>query len=289
VRRYNASATAERRIHVLGFDAQMTEPAATLLVERRDQLDLSQREADLLGQLAADHGKRFTAMGASDRRALAELLGRLGDGVRSVDPRTTQGRAAIAARSLRHQLGYLSEPNWVKQGRMRDEAMADLAAFVIERGGRGSGCLLAHNGHVARERSGGTETMGQFLAERLGDNYYPIGFFSYEGSARAWDAAGEIGVIAHQLAPTPAYNMESAIMAATGFADVAWVDIATLPAALRQWLELPRFSREFGSGYFGAQDAQALRHFPRAFEALVVVRHASASTPTPTGERRVVR
>ena len=37
--------------------------------------------------------------------------------------------------------------------------------------------------------------MGQYLAEKLQDAYYPIAFLSYQGYGRAWDRAGQVGVI----------------------------------------------------------------------------------------------
>lgn len=287
VRGYNRGVGPERRLHVLGFDAQMTEPAAKLLVDSREALGLSIQEADLLRRVGPDAGKSFKTLTTPEKAELQGLLTRLGEDIRSVNPQAVDGRAAIAARSLRHQLEYLNEPNWAEQGRMRDKAMADLAAFIIERGEPGRASLWAHNAHLARERSGGLESMGQYLEQRFGRNYYSIGFFSYEGTARAWDPPGEIGVIPHTLAGTPPYNVESVIMTATGFPEVAWVPMDVMPAPLKQWFELPRFGREFGSTYPGQEEAQKLRRFSKAFDAVVVLRRASASTPTPTGERRV--
>ncbi|HKE18134.1 MAG TPA: erythromycin esterase family protein [Kofleriaceae bacterium] len=286
VRAYNAGVPAARTVHVLGFDAQMTEPAARLLVAGREELGLSPPEVQLLNRVAPDGGKSFLELDAAEKAALQQLLRRLGD-VPSINPRGSTGRAAIAARSLQHQLGYLAESNWVAQGQLRDAAMADLAAFVVERGEPGRACLWAHAAHIAREPYGGVESMGRYLTQRFGADYYPIGFFSYSGTARAWDPGGQIGVIPHELARTPPYYIESAIMEATSYPDIAWVAIAAMPPALRQWLELPRFSREFGSSYSGAEDARTLRAVPTAFDALVVLKRARASTPTPTGERRV--
>jgi erythromycin esterase-like protein len=155
--------------------------------------------------------------------------------------------------------------------------------------GPGRASLWAHAGHIARETDGGVESMGRYLARHFGSDYYPIGFFSYEGGARAWDAAAKIGVISHNPAPTPPYYIESAIMEATGHAIIAWLAVKTMPAALLRWLESPRYSREFGSSYDAEAEARTLRFFRVAFDALVVLKHGSPSSPTPTGERRVTR
>jgi erythromycin esterase len=289
LRAFNAGMPPERRLHVLGFDAQMTEPAAKLLVGAREELGLTQQQADLLTRLGPDNAKSFRNMTEAEQANVQNLLGRLSEG-RRFDARATSGRAAIAARSLRHQIGYLSElSGGTRQSEMRDAAMADIATFVVERGGPGRASLWAHAAHIAREIDGGMETMGLYLGRHFGSDYYPIGFFSYAGAARAWDASGEIGVIPYRLAPTPPYYMESAIMEATGHASIAWVAMKTMPAALHRWLESPRYSREFGAIYTGEEDARTLRLFPVAFDALVVLKHGSPSTPTLTGVRRVTR
>jgi erythromycin esterase len=286
LRALNASVRPERRVHVLGFDAQLTEPAAKLLVAGREELGLTKQQVDLVARLGPDNAKSFADMIAPDKATIQEVLARL-ERVERFDPRAASGRAAIAARSLRHQLGYLNEPSFTAQGGLRDAAMADLATFVVERGGPGRASLWAHAGHIARETyAGGLKSMGCYLATHFAADYYPIGFFTYEGSARAWDARRKIGVIPHQLAPTPPYYIESAIMQATRYPDAAWVAIKTMPTALQSWLARPRFDREFGNTYYDEEEAKTLRLFPSAFDALVVVKRGSSSTPTPTGERR---
>jgi erythromycin esterase len=286
VRAFNASVPPGRRVHVLGFDAQMTEPAARLLLDAREELSLTNQQAELVTRLAPNNGKSFMEMSAADKTMLQELLGRL-ERVDRFDPRATSGRAAIAARSLRHQLGYLNEPSFIAQGGMRDEAMADLATFVIERGGPGQASLWAHALHIGRDTyAGGLKTMGSYLSAHFAADYYPLGLFTYEGSARAWDGPGKIGVIPYKLSPTPPYYIEAAIMEATRHPDIAWVDMKIIPTDLQNWLDKPRFSREFGNTWYGEESARTLRHFRSAFDALVVLKRGSSSTPTPTGERR---
>jgi erythromycin esterase len=286
VRAFNASVRPEQRVHVLGFDAQMTEPAVQLLVAAREELGLTNQQVELLTRLAASNGKSFIGTSAADKAILQELVGRL-ERVDRFDPRATDGRAAIAARSLRHQLGYLDEPSFNAQSGMRDAAMADLATFVIEHGRPGQASLWAHTLHIARDTySGGLKTMGSHLAAHFAADYYPMGLFTYEGSARAWDGPGKVGVIPYRLGPTPPHYIESAIMAATRYPDIAWVDMTTMPTALQDWLDRPRFSREFGNTWFGEADATTLRLFRSAFDGLVVLKRGSASTPTPTGVRR---
>jgi erythromycin esterase len=283
VRAYNAGSAKADKLHVLGIDAQRIEPPVQLLLAHRVELTISDHEARLLSQIVPDHGAAFTKLSSGDRESLSALLERLAAVNRPAELADPIVRASIAARSIAYQLGYLGEFGTVRQ---RDEAMAEIAAYLVALTGSSQTAVWAHNGHIARQPNGVDKSLGEFLAEKFGDGYYSIGFLSYRGAGRAWDAGGKIGVIPHELAPPPPYNVESVVMKATGFADVAWVRLDAASGALKRWLSAPRYVREFGSVYI-PQNIQRLRRFPATISAVVVVQHAKASTPTPTGVRKV--
>ncbi len=286
VRAYNARSAAADKLHVLGIDAQRVEPPVQFLLAHRPELQISDREANLLTQVAPAHGVAFTKLSFDDRDLLSALVQRLSavdDG--PMDLTSPAARASIAARSIAYQLGYLGQFGSVRQ---RDQAMAEIAAHIIEMNGSRQAALWAHDYHIARQASGADKSLGQFFADKFGDGYYPIAFLSYSGAGRAWDPAGKIGVIPHQLVAPPPYYVESVIMKATGFPDAAWVRLDTASGPLKQWLSTPRYVREFGSVYL-AQNTATLRPFPGAMSAVVVLQHAAASTPTPTGVRTVTK
>jgi len=279
VRDYNKSVTAERRVHVMGIDAQRSDPPAAFLLTGRAELALPAADAELFERLAADE-EALSKLAPAEVTALEKLLDRLDAVPGKIDLLEVRTRAAIAARSLRHQLGYVGKTH---TNSLRDAAMADLTMRILELGRPGQAAVWAHQGHVARVTDNGTVILGQHLARRI-PGYYAIAFLSYDGAARAWDAAGEIGVIPHQLGPAPPFNVESVILAAAGSPDIAWVRLDTVSESLKAWLRTPRFVRELGSAV--PRSTQILRPFPQAFDAVVVIKRASASTPTPTGERR---
>ena len=144
---------------------------------------------------------------------------------------------------------------------------------------------MAHNGHLTRIGRDGAKSLGECLTEQFGTNYYPVAFMSYRGAARAWDAGGQIGVIPHDLAPPPSYNIESVMMRATGFPEIAWIRLDQLNRTLQSWLGTPRFVREFGAAYV-PDDSEKLRALPKEFAAVVVFGHTTPTTPTPTGVRK---
>jgi len=284
-RTYNATASSGAKLHVLGIDAQRLEPPVRFLLAHRATCAISEREAALLARIGPDHGKSFTSFSEEDRSSVLAMLDRL-KSVSSppVGLSEDSTRVSIAARSISHQLGYLREA--AGDDDLRDLAMADLAAYIVDLDNSQQTALWAHDDHVAREAAGAAKSLGQYLSARYGDAYYPIAFLSYSGNARAWDAGGEIGVIPHELGPAPPFNIESVIINAADTTDVAWVRLDTARGALQQWTATPRFSREFGSSY-SPGDTQKLRALPSGVAGVVVIRHATASTPTPTGVRKV--
>jgi erythromycin esterase-like protein len=192
---------------------------------------------------------------------------------------------AVAARSLSVQVGYMDGDSDALYDDRRDSGMAQLASFVIGQTHAPRACLWAHNDHIGR-RLGGSQTMGHRLMSSLSGRYYPVGFFFFEGSSRAWDAAGEIGVISHHLRPPPSFTVESALLEAAGHPDVGWFPIARLPTSLRRWLDTTRYVRELGAVFFGEDRAMILMDISAAFDAVVVIKTIHDSTPTPTGDRR---
>lgn len=279
VRAYNAAQPAERRVHVLGIDAQFANLPAEWLVAHRAELGLGADEEAVLSRIAADR-KQLAALAAPEATTFDAMIARL-DAVRGpADLAAVTTRAVIAARALRHDRGYVGQAAY---GVLRDLAMADLTALTMELGGPGQAAVWGHNGHIAGEPSGATESLGQHLRRRFPD-YFPIAFLSYEGSARAWDEAGQVGVIARDFGPVPPYTVEAAFLRAAGMPEVAWVVHDRLPAELQRWLTTPRYVREFGSVF--RERPQTLRRFPTAFSAAVVLRRSTASTPTATGVRK---
>jgi erythromycin esterase len=282
LRSYNATAPQEAKVHILGIDAQRLEPPVQFLLARRPALAISETEAGLLVRVAPDHGKAFTSLSNKDQEILLALLARLAEIKNPVDLSSASMRIATAARSIRYQLGYLTG---VGADILRDQAMAEIASYIMDLSSSGQIAVWAHDDHIAREVTGAAKSLGQYLAEHYGEAYYPVAFLSYTGAARAWDASGAIGVIPHELGPAPLYNMETAIINATKATDAAWVRLDTATGALKRWLSTPRFVREFGAAY-PPGDTQKLRAFPSGISAVVVIRHATASTPTPTGVRK---
>ena len=281
LRTYNAS-NPSHSIHVWGIDVQNTSRPVSVLLANARQLKLSSEDQELLEAVAPDRAKAVKAFAPVRRATLDAMLSRLSVPMSSS---TLDTLLAVAARSLAVQVGYMDGDSDALYDDRRDNGMAQLASFIIRQTHVPRACLWAHNDHVSRHL-GGSQTMGQRLTIALSARYYPVGFFFFEGSSRAWDAAGAIGVISHRLAPPPPFTVESALLNAAGNPEVGWFSIARLPTGLRRWLDTTRYVRELGAVFFGEDRAMILMDISTAFDGVVVIKTIHDSTPTPTGDKR---
>jgi erythromycin esterase len=277
------NATAREKVRVWGIDVQNTQLPVELLLARSKALKLTAEDQAMLKDLGDKRGAPVREYAPARRAALEALLARLSTARSKLD---LDLRIAVAARSLAAQVRHLDGDYLGLYTTRRDAGMAALASYLVAQLAVPRAALWAHAAHVAREPLGDETSMGQHLAAETALRYYPIGFYNYEGSVRAWDAAGNIGVISHPIPRAPDYTVEGALMAAANMPDVAWIPHTALSPALHTWLGTPRYVREAGSAYLDEQDLLTLRGIGTAFDALVVIKSAHDSTPTPTGVRK---
>lgn len=281
LRAYNA--TTRNKVHVWGIDVQNTKPPVELLLANARTLELKADDKALLEEIGENRGAPVRKLTPARRARLDALLARL------AKPRGTSQtdlRIAVAAHSLIVQVGYFEGDTAGLYGTRRDAGMAQIASYLVARTHAPRTCVWAHAGHISRDSDGGETAMGKHLAAVAAHHYYPIGFYVYEGSVRAWDAAGEIGVISHPMPRAADYMVEGAVMAATGAPDIAWLPVHDFSPALRTWAETPRYVREVGAIYFDEEDSLTLRDVPAEFDAIVVIKSGHDSSPTPTGVRK---
>lgn len=277
------NATIHDKVRVWGVDLQNTEAPVEVLLAVAVNLGLTADDQAMLKQVAEKRGKPVREFSKERRAVLDALLARL------AKPRGTSRsdlRIAVAARSLTVQMSYLDGDRPGLYGLRRDAGMASLASFLLTQVGASRACLWAHAGHIARESEGGQPSMGQHLAAVVANRYYPVGFYVFQGSARAWDAVGKVGVVTQPIPAAAAYMLEGAIMAATRWPEIAWVPISRFSPALHTWSKTPRYVRELGARYVDEENLMTLRYIQTAFDAIVVIKTGRDSTPTPTGVRK---
>ncbi|MFF1902915.1 erythromycin esterase family protein [Kitasatospora sp. NPDC058218] len=143
----------------------------------------------------------------------------------------------------------LSDPESVSEAEhLRDRAMADNTAWWHRRTGDRM-LLSAHNGHVGYLSSDPVmypTTQGVFLRNALGRGYVAVGFTFDRGSFLTGTSLG--GAWNKVTVPAATPDMQEYTLDRVRLRDY-YVDLRTLPAVGRSWLDTPRPVYEAGSSF----------------------------------------
>lgn len=307
LRTFNEGRPLGDRVRFHGIDAQYTSGAVkrldTFLAETDPDLRAAV-DADLAG--TDDEGETTDEyMSAHDPDATDRLVKRL---MTAFDERgkayaaaTNERTTAVARRCLdtieqvrTRRLAYERNSQEAAMA-VRDEAMADNVGWLLDHGTHDRLVLWAHDSHLCRtenraKRFGAVASLGSYLGDRYGDDYYALGFDFLDGEFRA------IGIRLTEDAERAAWSLDeppadsvTCAFAATD-ADLAFLDFDTLDSEERAWFDRPRAKRELGAVYYGPDgpaddeaDGQAThnewRVLPEAFDGLVFVRETTATRP----------
>lgn len=307
LREFNAERPLDDRVRFYGIDAQYTTGA----VEYLDKF-LASAAPDLRKEIQADlaatndeGNTNDQYMSDHDPEATERLLNRLGTAFEERSEAfvtaTSEREALMARRCLRvieqaRQRRIARETDGIQASKVvRDEAMAENLSWVLEHEGADRAVLWAHDSHVCRTANFGatTETapsLGSYIADRYGDDYFALGFDFLSGS---FSAIG-IGLTPESELSTwsldgPPADSITRVFAETG-CDLALLDFDTASEndLLDESLAEPRTKRELGAVYYGPdgpseneKDGQAahnaVRVLPEAFDGLLFVRETTPS------------
>ena len=293
LRRTNELRAGRPRLHVAGVDLNPPAPAARLALEALDRADpaaASALRADL--GVLTDERTQFDLSGLSEERRAAVRRGAESlrtalqerERGRVAEPGEDWGLAVQCARNVERSVEMQLAPGSAASVAARDLAMAENAAWLLERHG-GNLLLGAHNGHVAVKDG----WMGRFLRDRWGRGYRALGFVFDRGSFRATEYAfgraprGWGNTTVFEVGPTPVGSLANAL--AQAGLPMAVVDLGALPAEgpVRDWFRYGRASWYVGAGFFARFAPAFLKPVvaPQAFDALVFVERTTAATPLP--------
>ncbi|MGW1641462.1 erythromycin esterase family protein [Streptomyces lavendulae] len=184
------------------------------------------------------------------------------------------------ARSIAQTFAFasldLSDPASVSAAEhFRDRVMADNTAWWQRRTGDKM-LLSAHNGHVGYLASDPVmypKTQGAFLREALGRDYAAIGFTFGRGSFLTATTLGSPWSEVTVPAATP--GMQEYTLDRVSHRDY-YLDLRTLPAAGRTWLDTPRPVYEAGSSF--RKDPLPTLAITPAYDILVHLNRVRAAT-----------
>jgi erythromycin esterase len=155
--------------------------------------------------------------------------------------------------------------------RYREQAMTDNLLWWQERTGHKI-VLSAHDGHVALASfwSMYQEVEGTLLRRYLGRRYVSVGFTFAQGSFNAFDPSGDLWPVTVGP-PEPGTNEHT--LDQVRYDDFA-LDLRTLPAAAKDWLNTERPTRLYNESYPASDTQIALG---RSFDILIHLRDIEAS------------
>jgi erythromycin esterase len=300
LREHNAATPEERHVHIYGIDIQDPSRARNYLVDYLRKVDTS--VADMFEKRTNSLGwpnmRVFLNLKPKERgeveAAASDLVSTLD---RSRDSYQRHDSGALSWMVARHQAVVLVQGlqyfNAASGGSaLRDQAMAENVAWILERVGAASQVTLwAHNSHVAFGKSGsaGSLPLGKILREKFGKEYLSIGQFFLSGTVRAWDLTypndKDDSVEPVQIGPLEGGYIEETLadVSARVFA-LKMEDIAA-SAVLRDWFAVPRLRLGMGSDYINLADVTEFARLQDDFDMVLFCRVVTATSPVAAGLR----
>lgn len=314
LREFNAERALDDRVRFHGVDAQYTTGA----VERLRAF-LREADPDLLARIDADLAAvdgdgvpPHRDENASDAAAVAaDLVPRLHDRIRenreayvratserdvafaerfvTVIDRATDYRAAVRAWDA---AGAPEDDRPTRALSIRDEMMADNAAWLLDRTATDPLVLWAHDSHLNRVgRRRGTETEGPSagtrLAERYGEQYLAVGFSFGGGEFQAiapTAGSGDERTLRRVSVPRSETGAFDVALGATGH-EVAFFDVRGASGGsereLADWLHGRRLTFETGATYdpSAPEDALTEYRYGDAFDGVCYVDSTTRARP----------
>jgi erythromycin esterase len=285
-REYNQTRGPRPAVHILGFDMQYPGMAIHNVNQYLSgiEADSAMWTAERLSCMSAnnargafpfDYGSRDATYRAECRGAIDDVMDFLDRHQAEYVALTSEPSFALARQSVR-LIQQFEDMKSARIGSARDRAMAENAAWLLERGGPDAKIVLwAHNLHVSR-RAG---FMGDFLTNEEGIDHIIFGFSFLRGRF----TAVTLGVgLETQVVDIPPPDTYAAHFGSTGFDRFILSLDGPLADPESSWLIGPRRFRSIGccynpssaSSYF--YDAQltdeydAIIYFAQTTETLVL-------------------
>jgi erythromycin esterase len=274
---YNAKAGTHPILSFAGFDMQNPIAAANYL---SDFLQKNGAPEGLVGDglrcvydvVAAGHNSPTKVADSKGCRQKVVSLQPL------LDAKSSAQNADIAKDAMTNVLQYLDEGQGDQANISRDRDMASNVEWLATTEFPNAKIALwAHNYHIGNEVSGSTTypSMGSFLRQRFGHDYYAIGQTFGSGSVRA--NAPQRGL---QAVPVPA-KLHDSLSTLFGPSSVQFLDLRSLPkgSPLSAYFSGPHGFFEIGSGVDPKTSNQRPpKVIPNVFDGIVYSPISTAAT-----------
>lgn len=275
MREYNATRGDKPPVQIAGMDVFDLGGARTVVTQYLERVDPSKAA-----------GVRVTYGLCAPQPVTGPIAGQCATDTEAIRADLAAREAELTARSSAREFNYalhgatLIAADYLKQGKNgglilnRDDGMADFAQFIRARQSTGKLIVWAHQEHLSksdRQVDPGKST-AQFLAERLGSDFFVIGNASAEGTFNAMKLDKKAGTSVMQPFELPAISGES-YEASFRSAAVPMLLIPLRGTTLPEWLATPR--RLHGGTAVGPYDY--VEELAKKFDAVMYI---DRTTPT---------
>ena len=283
MRTYNANPEHQHKIKFYGFDMQVANRAISNVIcyLRNADPEYAIQAEELLSKVPQTE---FEREHFSDTPATSQwIVEQIGEVMVHIDQQPHKGKGWIEARQdarvIQQAVQMLRAGD--QQVALRDEAMAENVAWILEQEGPAAKIMLwAHNDHVRTTLSDGKIWLGGHLRKRFGNDLLVMGFVFNQGGFRATEGDKEPREFA--VKPAMAGSLD-AVLAATNIPLFA-IDLRTAKKkSVIDWIMSPQKTREIGSIYSKNTAVWQIEQAPaEAFDMLIFVETTSPTHPLPT-------
>lgn len=291
LREFNRERSPGEKVRFHGFDVNFTRAPARRLRAylRRVDPDALDRYDDTLTMLS-DGGLRVADADLRERRLTrtAEVVDELENRFQARRESYVAATSARAWRLARRHLWIVERNRAGLRGamqdgtdayhRVRDRAMAENVAWLLDHESADGIVVLAHNSHVARgPLFDDVAAMGRHLDGQYGEAYLPVALEFGYGSFQATSGARDSSPEAYSVGRPPDDAVPGALLGTDGgqfYLDVAG---ATARPELADWLDDPRRLHDVGAVYRGDPFDEYV--VADAFDGILFVERSTRARP----------
>lgn len=294
MRSYNADPAHKQKVKFYGIDVQGSMGAVKYLVsylkktapawaQKYDQLFAFFENTSSGGRIFSYSQKDYDGI----KKELASLLEHFDQDKALMSDKTSVEHWGLARRHV-YFLDFFM--NYIKAGKendydsinVRGRGMAHNVQWIMDREKGAKIMLWAHNFHISAASYPGFpyKFLGMHLKEKLGKDYFPVGFVFNRGAFHGVDFTSPTRTpFTHKnFSVEPIKGSYGAAFSRTGL-PIFWLDLVSLPGEgeVGDWFAAPHVFKWVNSAYIGKKDIQYLYNVKDLFDAVIFLEQTTAS------------
>ncbi|SHI97604.1 erythromycin esterase family protein [Aquimarina spongiae] len=308
MRKYNAEVSDDKKVQFVGIDTQVKalelayDNINTFLSKTKINTKIKEQVDSLFVKLSTSINYKDIS---SQRNKLYELLSKLVlHKTKLVHNSSISEYENVIADFRKVLQGVESNDRKLQKNTstysIRDEFMAQTVLEISQKQPGRKIVIWAHNGHISKNSkekvNGYPNPLGSALARYFGDDYYAIGFSTYQGSFQAMNYLPRekkyTGVIPFQIPPALEGSLDWYFAQSKN--DIFFIDLnesnSSSPAIknfLNKKLEMYYAGASWSKDYTHASKQRIVP--VKTFDGMIFIQETSSANLTPNGKKEVMR